>query len=416
MKKLSKIIGLISGIFLSTGTALAYVGDISISDVSFSSSNFLQGHTVRIYAIAHNNSQQDLLGLIRFYDNNNQIGSDQAISIFAGDSTDGVFIDWTPYSHGAHRIAVKIFPFSPETDDPSNNWTTKDVSVKQDTDFDGLPNAEDPDDDNDGSSDEEDEFPLDSNEQTDTDGDGKGDNKDQDDDNDEVPDDSDDLPLDPNETIDTDDDGEGNIADQDDDGDKVEDTEEENTGTDPLNPDTDGDGTNDGEDAFPLDPNEQLDTDKDGIGNNTDIDDDNDGIQDEKDEFPLNKGPVIKLSDEDFSADLLNEFTLDASPSEDEDGEIVSYEWEIDGREVREGKALKHVFEELGDHTIKLKVTDDSGETRTSEFQVSVLNLSLYKNLGLTLMSILLALIIYFKYIAGAKNRKKEQEIAENNK
>lgn len=413
MKQLSKIVGLISGLILSTGTAFAYVGDISISDVTFSSNNFLQGHTVRIYAVAHNNSQQDLLGLIRFYDNSNQIGSDQAISIFAGDSTDGVFIDWTPYAQGSHRVAVKIFPFNPETDDPSNNWTTKDISVKQDTDFDGLPNTEDPDDDNDGVPDDDDEFPLDKNEQKDTDGDGKGDNQDKDDDNDGVPDDSDDLPLDPNETIDTDGDGIGNIADKDDDGDGVSDTEEENTGTDPLNPDTDGDGVNDKDDAFPLDPKEQFDTDKDGIGNNSDIDDDNDGIQDEKDEFPLNKGPIIKLSDENFTVDLLNEFTLDASPSEDEDGEIVNYEWEIDGREIREGKALKHVFEELGNHTIKLKVTDDSGETRTSEFQVSVLNLSLYKNIGLTLMSILLALIIYFKYIAGAKNRKEEQEIAE---
>ena len=33
-----------------------------------------------------------------------------------------------------------------------------------------------------------------------------------------------------------------------------------------VNPD--GDGVIDGEDAFPLDPNEYLDTDGDGIGNN----------------------------------------------------------------------------------------------------------------------------------------------------
>jgi len=46
-------------------------------------------------------------------------------------------------------------------------------------------------------------------------------------------------------------------------------------------PDDDNDGTVDTEDAFPLDPTEDTDTDSDGIGNNTDTDDDLD------DAFPL---------------------------------------------------------------------------------------------------------------------------------
>lgn len=63
--------------------------------------------------------------------------------------------------------------------------------------------------------------------------------------------------------------------------------------TDPENGDTDGDGVSDGPfdpdndgpiiagpDAFPLDPNEWLDTDGDGIGDNADTDDDGDGIPD----------------------------------------------------------------------------------------------------------------------------------------
>ena len=52
-------------------------------------------------------------------------------------------------------------------------------------------------------------------------------------------------------------------------------------------PDSDGDGVNDEDDAFPDDPNESVDTDGDGIGNNADPDDDGDGIDDENDEFPL---------------------------------------------------------------------------------------------------------------------------------
>jgi len=52
-------------------------------------------------------------------------------------------------------------------------------------------------------------------------------------------------------------------------------------------PDSDGDGVPDDEDAFPNDPNESVDTDGDGIGNNADPDDDNDGIPDNSDPFPL---------------------------------------------------------------------------------------------------------------------------------
>lgn len=51
-------------------------------------------------------------------------------------------------------------------------------------------------------------------------------------------------------------------------------------GTNPLIADTDIDGVLDGADAFPLDPSETIDTDGDGIGNNTDNDDDNDGLSD----------------------------------------------------------------------------------------------------------------------------------------
>jgi len=52
--------------------------------------------------------------------------------------------------------------------------------------------------------------------------------------------------------------------------------------------DTDGDGVADAVDAFPLDPDEEMDTDGDGIGNHADPDDDNDGVLDAEDLFPLN--------------------------------------------------------------------------------------------------------------------------------
>ncbi|MDA9262498.1 gliding motility-associated C-terminal domain-containing protein [bacterium] len=57
--------------------------------------------------------------------------------------------------------------------------------------------------------------------------------------------------------------------------------------------DIDGDGYFDYEDAFPSDPNEYLDTDGDGIGNNADTDDDNDGVLDVEDDLPLDPTETI---------------------------------------------------------------------------------------------------------------------------
>ncbi len=68
------------------------------------------------------------------------------------------------------------------------------------------------------------------------------------------------------------------------------------------NTDTDGDGVKDDIDAFPNNPSEWLDTDKDGIGNNADADDDNDGMPDTwEEEYGFN--PLVK----DGSGDLDND-------------------------------------------------------------------------------------------------------------
>jgi parallel beta-helix repeat protein len=113
---------------------------------------------------------------------------------------------------------------------------------------------------------------------SDTDGDGIPDIQDPDDDNDEVNDTQDAFPLDQNESVDTDNDGIGNNADTDDDGDGNMDEWEIFLGTNPLDPnskptDTDGDGKPDG-DAINSQP--WMDTDDDG-----------DGVSDELDPNPL---------------------------------------------------------------------------------------------------------------------------------
>lgn len=124
-------------------------------------------------------------------------------------------------------------------------------------DKDEYDDASDPDEDNDGVSDEEDAFPYNRYEQLDSDGDEEGNNKDQDDDND-----------------------------------GIGDYQEINQGTDPLITDTDEDGHDDGEDNCPATSNEdQADTDEDGVGdaceesNVTITDTDSDGVIDDLDAF-----------------------------------------------------------------------------------------------------------------------------------
>jgi hypothetical protein len=111
-----------------------------------------------------------------------------------------------------------------------------------DADADGIADADDRDDDNDGVRDSADAFPLDPAESSDLDRDGLGDNADFDDDGDGAPDIFDAFPADPAESADSDLDGAGDNADQDDDGDGLGDKAELLSRTSPLDYDSDDDG------------------------------------------------------------------------------------------------------------------------------------------------------------------------------
>ncbi len=71
----------------------------------------------------------------------------------------------------------------------------------------------------------------------------------------------------------------------------------------PMDGDIDGDGVENKFDPFPTDPNEWIDSDNDGIGDNADSDDDNDGISDE-DEIHYGLDPLNAAdADLDFDKD-----------------------------------------------------------------------------------------------------------------
>lgn len=94
-------------------------------------------------------------------------------------------------------------------------FVTITAAIASDFDGDGLSDANDPDDDNDGVDDDVDVFPFDAEETIDTDGDGTGNTADTDDDNDGVNDEADAFSTDALEWADTDNDGTGDNADED---------------------------------------------------------------------------------------------------------------------------------------------------------------------------------------------------------
>ena len=264
---------------------------------------------------------------------------------------------------------------------------TDNLAILIDTDGDLLSNDVDTDHDGDSILNQNDRFPYDPNAFSDIDNDGFADNVDQ-------------FPNNPAESADTDGDGLGNNVSTDDDNDGVTDLREILNGTDPLNADTDGDGAidtdipgpgpggaagivdlfplnpnedsdsdgdctdfnlptsgdgcgdnsdpdtlanvdtdgdgvTDSNDAFPNDPDETTDSDGDGIGNNADTDDDNDGVADIDDAFPLDPTETTDTDgdgignnadpddDNDGAADIDDAFPLDPSETTDSDGDGI---------------------------------------------------------------------------------------------
>lgn len=80
-----------------------------------------------------------------------------------------------------------------------------------------------------------------------------------------------------------------------------------------------------------------------------------------------------------FSADPVEgeiplEVEFDASESSDPDGEIVAYEWDLDGDgdyDDAEGVSATYTYEQTGIYTAGLRVTDNNGEYGTYEVEIN---------------------------------------------
>ncbi|MBI5412776.1 hypothetical protein HZA42_00325 [Candidatus Peregrinibacteria bacterium] len=370
MRMALTILAFVLLVFPSVGDA-AFGRDLALSsaDITFSSNSLTEGKTIKIYANVKNLSNEDLLGIVRFFDGSNQIQTDQPISTLAN-REDAVFVNWT-LTAGKHDLKVTVIPFDKEGDDPANNTAEKSVTVLLDTDHDGIANINDPDDDNDGVPDNQDAFPLDKTEWLDTDGDGIGNNKDTDDDND-----------------------------------GLSDIEEAKLGTDPLRWDTDDDGINDKDDPFPLDPGRGgKDYDRDGIPDVVDQDADNDGIPKSIDTNDTNLGPIVSVTSENNAPRRIgfpnDSIQFETTTSTDTDGKVISTTWTVDGEKAGNEPILTIKFpkNKIGVHKLVAKVTDDKGESREKEFTIYVANpVNLFLLIGLILIIIILAIFAIFSY------------------
>ncbi|OGT76282.1 MAG: hypothetical protein A3I78_08520 [Gammaproteobacteria bacterium RIFCSPLOWO2_02_FULL_56_15] len=202
-------------------------------------------------------------------------------------------------------------------------------------DGDGLGDVCDPDDDGDTVADGSDNCPLVVNTgQANTDGDAMGDACDPDDDNDGVLDGADAFPLDANESADTDSDGVGNNGDNcplvansdqaDGDSDGVGDVCD-------AGADTDGDGDEDATDNCPLVPNsDQANLDGDALGDACDPDDDNDSVPDSSDAFPLDASESMDTDGDGIGDNSDNCKLVDNSDQLDSDGNGIGNACEED--------------------------------------------------------------------------------------
>lgn len=137
----------------------------------YSEDNLLVDEPARIYAAVRNNTDSDLTGNVEFFVDDRLIERNQ-VSALSGRLIES-WADWTP-SYGEHRITAKLTRVKihrvGESSEPAEitaSLAEDIVFIDYDSDGDGVGNIEDPDDDNDGLTDDEEETagtdPLDPN-------------------------------------------------------------------------------------------------------------------------------------------------------------------------------------------------------------------------------------------------------------
>jgi PKD repeat protein len=84
-----------------------------------------------------------------------------------------------------------------------------------------------------------------------------------------------------------------------------------------------------------------------------------------------NEPPTVDVSANATTVDAGESVTFTADAA-DPDGEVVAYEWRVDGTVVREGPSLARTFDGPGDHEVSVTVTDGDGATATADVVITV--------------------------------------------
>ncbi|MDY7082330.1 MAG: PKD domain-containing protein, partial [Halobacteria archaeon] len=107
---------------------------------------------------------------------------------------------------------------------------------------------------------------------------------------------------------------------------------------------------------------DQTDSDNDGKGDACDSEDD------------TNEPPSAKFDYSPSDPKVNETVTFDASPSQDPDGSIESYEWDFDndGKFDETNQSISSVFESPGTYEVTLRVTDEYGNSDTVTKTITV--------------------------------------------
>ena len=82
--------------------------------------------------------------------------------------------------------------------------------------------------------------------------------------------------------------------------------------------------------------------------------------------------PTAIVSTSSGPHEIKKSLTLSAEGSDDEDGSIVSYEWDFGDGNSGSGFTTDHTYSERGTYTITLRVVDNDGETDTTQSIINI--------------------------------------------
>ena len=108
-------------------------------------------------------------------------------------------------------------------------------------------------------------------------------------------------------------------------------------------------------------------------------------------------------SEDTYYVDIGETLTLDASNSKDSEGSIVRYLWSFGSDDELEGQTVEKTFDTKGVQTTVLSVTDEKGQTSSTEVKIRVLDYKfIFWSIMFSLILISIAFYVIYRYNSRA--------------